>query len=127
MILCACQPCFPRFGAWSGLLYALGVAMGLWNVQSRPDGTVGWGWGPVPVLILWSGGFALISSTTCLHREPERGSEKKASGPLSPPTGTPSPAPAGPAVRLGSLPYSLLFRVLLQCLKQVWGLVPPRS
>ncbi|NP_001272482.1 tuberin [Capra hircus] len=30
----------------------------------------------------------------------------------------PGPAPAGPAVRLGSLPYSLLFRVLLQCLKQ---------
>ncbi|KAM4820069.1 tuberin isoform 4-T4 [Thomomys bottae] len=50
--------------------------------------------------------------------EPERGSEKKASSPLSPPTGPPSPVPAGPAVRLGHLPYSLLFRVLLQCLKQ---------
>ncbi|GAB5583199.1 tuberin isoform X5 [Prionailurus iriomotensis] len=50
--------------------------------------------------------------------EPERGSEKKAGGPLSPPTGPSGPAPAGPAVRLGSLPYSLLFRVLLQCLKQ---------
>ncbi|KAI2576491.1 TSC complex subunit 2, partial [Homo sapiens] len=50
--------------------------------------------------------------------EPERGSEKKTSGPLSPPTGPPGPAPAGPAVRLGSVPYSLLFRVLLQCLKQ---------
>ncbi|XP_073884645.1 tuberin isoform X9 [Macaca fascicularis] len=54
----------------------------------------------------------------CDYMEPERGSEKKASGPLSPPTGPPGPAPAGPAVRLGSLPYSLLFRVLLQCLKQ---------
>ncbi|XP_075851078.1 tuberin isoform X2 [Microcebus murinus] len=54
----------------------------------------------------------------CDYMEPERGSEKKASGPLSPPTGTPSPAPTGPAVRLGYLPYSLLFRVLLQCLKQ---------
>ncbi|KAM8950509.1 tuberin isoform 5-T5 [Lycaon pictus] len=53
----------------------------------------------------------------CDAMEPERGSEKKASGPLSPPTGPPGPAPAGPAVRLGSLPYSLLFRVLLQCLK----------
>uniref|UniRef100_A0A452ELK5 Tuberin n=1 Tax=Capra hircus TaxID=9925 RepID=A0A452ELK5_CAPHI len=41
-----------------------------------------------------------------------------AGGPLSPPAGPPGPAPAGPAVRLGSLPYSLLFRVLLQCLKQ---------
>ncbi|XP_005349218.1 tuberin isoform X1 [Microtus ochrogaster] len=48
----------------------------------------------------------------------ERASEKKASGPLSPPTGPPSPVPTGPAVRLGHLPYSLLFRVLLQCLKQ---------
>ncbi|XP_075797725.1 tuberin isoform X4 [Microtus pennsylvanicus] len=48
----------------------------------------------------------------------ERASEKKASGPLSPPTGPPSPLPTGPAVRLGHLPYSLLFRVLLQCLKQ---------
>ncbi|KAF6271829.1 TSC complex subunit 2 [Rhinolophus ferrumequinum] len=54
----------------------------------------------------------------CDYMEPERGSEKKASGPLSPPTGPPSPVPAGPTVRLGSLPYSLLFRVLLQCLKQ---------
>uniref|UniRef100_A0A452VB59 Tuberin n=1 Tax=Ursus maritimus TaxID=29073 RepID=A0A452VB59_URSMA len=58
------------------------------------------------------------AASTCFHREPERGPEKKASGPLSPPTGPPGPAPAGPAVRLGSLPYSLLFRVLLQCLKQ---------
>ncbi|XP_078200469.1 tuberin isoform X27 [Callithrix jacchus] len=49
----------------------------------------------------------------CDYMELERGSEKKAGGSLSPPTG-----PAGPAVRLGSLPYSLLFRVLLQCLKQ---------
>ncbi|PNJ01748.1 TSC2 isoform 9 [Pongo abelii] len=54
----------------------------------------------------------------CDYMEPERGSEKKTSGPLSPPSGPPGPAPAGPAVRLGSLPYSLLFRVLLQCLKQ---------
>ncbi|XP_030780911.1 tuberin isoform X8 [Rhinopithecus roxellana] len=54
----------------------------------------------------------------CDYMEPERGSEKKAGGPLSPPTGPPGPAPAGPAVRLGFLPYSLLFRVLLQCLKQ---------
>uniref|UniRef100_A0A8D2JQR3 Tuberin n=1 Tax=Sciurus vulgaris TaxID=55149 RepID=A0A8D2JQR3_SCIVU len=54
----------------------------------------------------------------CDCAEPERGSEKKASGPLSPPTGTPGPVPSGPTVRLGHLPYSLLFRVLLQCLKQ---------
>ncbi|KAM6155133.1 tuberin [Rhynchocyon petersi] len=54
----------------------------------------------------------------CDHMEPERSSDKKASGPLSPPTGPPGSAPTGPTVRLGYLPYSLLFRVLLQCLKQ---------
>uniref|UniRef100_Q61037-4 Isoform C of Tuberin n=1 Tax=Mus musculus TaxID=10090 RepID=Q61037-4 len=54
----------------------------------------------------------------CDCMELDRASEKKASGPLSPPTGPPSPVPMGPAVRLGYLPYSLLFRVLLQCLKQ---------
>ncbi|XP_006100966.1 tuberin isoform X1 [Myotis lucifugus] len=54
----------------------------------------------------------------CDYMEVERGSEKKASGPLSPPTGLSGPASAGPAVRLGSLPYSLVFCVLLQCLKQ---------
>uniref|UniRef100_G1TGR7 Tuberin n=1 Tax=Oryctolagus cuniculus TaxID=9986 RepID=G1TGR7_RABIT len=54
----------------------------------------------------------------CDYIEPERSSEKKASGPLSPPTGPPGPAHAGPAVRLGYLPYSLLFGLLLQCLKQ---------
>ncbi|XP_059548721.1 tuberin isoform X3 [Myotis daubentonii] len=54
----------------------------------------------------------------CDYMEVERGSEKKAGGPLSPPTGLSGPASAGPAVRLGSLPYSLVFGVLLQCLKQ---------
>ncbi|KAM7227946.1 hypothetical protein CapIbe_020400 [Capra ibex] len=54
----------------------------------------------------------------CDYLETERSSDKKAGGPLSPPAGPPGPAPAGPAARLGSLPYSLLFRVLLQCLKQ---------
>nr|XP_015853122.1 tuberin isoform X4 [Peromyscus maniculatus bairdii] len=54
----------------------------------------------------------------CDCMELDRASEKKASGPLSPPTGPPGPVPTGPAVRLGHLPYSLLFRVLLQCLKQ---------
>ncbi|KAM5332102.1 tuberin isoform 4-T5 [Glossophaga mutica] len=54
----------------------------------------------------------------CDYMELERGSEKKASSPLSPPTGLSGPASAGPTVRLGSLPYSLVFCVLLQCLKQ---------
>ncbi|XP_019568658.2 tuberin isoform X2 [Rhinolophus sinicus] len=64
------------------------------------------------------GAVRFSSYCLCDYVEPERGPEKKASGPLSPPTGPPSPVPAGPTVRLGSLPYSLLFRVLLQCLKQ---------
>ncbi|KAM6166554.1 tuberin isoform 8-T8 [Erethizon dorsatum] len=54
----------------------------------------------------------------CDCMEPERGSDKKAGGPLSPPTGPPGSASGGPALRLGHLPYSLLFQVLLQCLKQ---------
>lgn len=64
-------------------------------------------------------GAASVGCPVCVHRELDRALEKKASGPLSPPTGPPSPVPTGPAVRLGHLPYSLLFRVLLQCLKQV--------
>uniref|UniRef100_A0A803TSX7 TSC complex subunit 2 n=1 Tax=Anolis carolinensis TaxID=28377 RepID=A0A803TSX7_ANOCA len=44
--------------------------------------------------------------------------EKKPAGPLSPPSGSPSLPPQSPAVRTGHLPYSLLFGVLLQCLKQ---------
>ncbi|XP_036593798.1 tuberin isoform X13 [Trichosurus vulpecula] len=55
----------------------------------------------------------------CDNIEPERGSEKKASGgTLSPPTGPPSIVAQGASVRLGYLPYSRFFGVLLQCLKQ---------
>lgn len=81
----------------------------------------------VGLLTLWIGGFSLSAFPTCFRREIERGSEKKPSGPLSPPTGLSGPASAGPAVRLGSLPYSLVFRVLLQCLKQVRWLAVPLS
>lgn len=78
----------------------------------------------VGLLTLWIEDFSLSAFPICFYRETERGSEKKASGPLSPPTGLSGPASAGPTVRLGSLPYSLVFRVLLQCLKQVRWLVP---
>ncbi|XP_062999155.1 tuberin isoform X2 [Elgaria multicarinata webbii] len=44
--------------------------------------------------------------------------EKKPAGTLSPPSGSPSMAPQSPAIRTGHLPYSLLFGVFLQCLKQ---------
>ncbi|XP_064151444.1 tuberin isoform X5 [Loxodonta africana] len=64
------------------------------------------------------GAVRFSSYCLCDHMEPEHGLEKKASGPVSPPTGPTVPAPAGPTVRLGYLPYSLLFQVLLQCLKQ---------
>ncbi|XP_042293954.1 LOW QUALITY PROTEIN: tuberin [Sceloporus undulatus] len=44
--------------------------------------------------------------------------EKKPAGALSPPSGSPSLPPSSTAIRTGHLPYSLLFGVLLQCLKQ---------
>uniref|UniRef100_A0A674JAH7 Tuberin n=1 Tax=Terrapene triunguis TaxID=2587831 RepID=A0A674JAH7_9SAUR len=51
--------------------------------------------------------------------EPEkRVSEKKPAGTLSPPSGSPSVSSQNATLRMGYLPYSLLFRVLLQCLKQ---------
>ncbi|XP_074867240.1 tuberin isoform X8 [Carettochelys insculpta] len=51
--------------------------------------------------------------------EPEkRVSEKKPAGTLSPPSGSPSVSSQNGSIRMGYLPYSLLFRVLLQCLKQ---------
>uniref|UniRef100_A0A8C3SQM6 Tuberin n=1 Tax=Chelydra serpentina TaxID=8475 RepID=A0A8C3SQM6_CHESE len=51
--------------------------------------------------------------------EPEkRTSEKKPAGTLSPPSGSPSVSSQNATIRMGYLPYSLLFRVLLQCLKQ---------
>ncbi|KAJ6653731.1 hypothetical protein lerEdw1_008757 [Lerista edwardsae] len=55
----------------------------------------------------------------CDFMEPEkRSSEKKPAGTLSPPSGSPSVPAQGAAIRTGHLPYSLLFGVLLQCLKQ---------
>ncbi|XP_066496483.1 tuberin isoform X3 [Tiliqua scincoides] len=55
----------------------------------------------------------------CDFVEPEkRSSEKKPAGALSPPSGSPSTPAQGAAIRTGHLPYSLLFGVLLQCLKQ---------
>ncbi|XP_044308541.1 tuberin isoform X2 [Varanus komodoensis] len=49
----------------------------------------------------------------CSFVEPE-----KKPGTLSPPSGSPSAPSQTPAIRAGHLPYSLLFGVLLQCLKQ---------
>nr|XP_033818858.1 tuberin isoform X2 [Geotrypetes seraphini] len=51
--------------------------------------------------------------------EPEkRPSERKPPGALSPPCGSPSVPSQGSGLRLASLPYSSVFGVLLQCLKQ---------
>nr|XP_056722512.1 tuberin [Euleptes europaea] len=44
--------------------------------------------------------------------------EKKPAGALSPPAGSPSLPPPSTALRVGHLPFSLLFGVILQCLKQ---------
>ncbi|XP_059572449.1 tuberin isoform X3 [Alligator mississippiensis] len=55
----------------------------------------------------------------CNLVEPEkRTSDKKPAGTLSPPSGSPSVSSQNAAIRVGHLPYSLLFGVLLQCLKQ---------
>ncbi|NWY67574.1 TSC2 protein, partial [Erithacus rubecula] len=48
----------------------------------------------------------------------KRTSEKKPPGTLSPPSGSPSVPSQGATVRVGHLPYSMVFGVLLQCLKQ---------
>uniref|UniRef100_A0A674G8K9 Tuberin n=1 Tax=Taeniopygia guttata TaxID=59729 RepID=A0A674G8K9_TAEGU len=48
----------------------------------------------------------------------KRASEKKPPGTLSPPSGSPSVPSQGGTVRVGHLPYSMVFGVLLQCLKQ---------
>ncbi|NXC72211.1 TSC2 protein, partial [Anhinga anhinga] len=48
----------------------------------------------------------------------KRASEKKPTGTLSPPSGSPSVPSQNAAIRIGHLPYSMVFGVLLQCLKQ---------
>ncbi|KFO77103.1 Tuberin [Cuculus canorus] len=48
----------------------------------------------------------------------KRPSEKKPAGTLSPPLGSPGVPSQNTAIRIGHLPYSMVFSVLLQCLKQ---------
>ncbi|XP_054698773.1 tuberin isoform X9 [Grus americana] len=48
----------------------------------------------------------------------KRSSEKKPTGTLSPPSGSPSVPSQNATIRIGHLPYSMVFGVLLQCLKQ---------
>ncbi|NXX40832.1 TSC2 protein, partial [Tricholaema leucomelas] len=48
----------------------------------------------------------------------KRTSEKKPAGTLSPPSGSPSVPSQNATIRVGHLPYSMVFGVLLQCLKQ---------
>ncbi|XP_063198957.1 tuberin isoform X4 [Chroicocephalus ridibundus] len=48
----------------------------------------------------------------------KRASEKKPTGTLSPPSGSPSVPSQNATIRIGHLPYSMVFGVLLQCLKQ---------
>ncbi|KAK2533604.1 Tsc2 [Columba guinea] len=47
----------------------------------------------------------------------KRTSEKKPAGTLSPPAGSPSGPAQNATIRIGHLPYSMVFGVLLQCLK----------
>lgn len=55
----------------------------------------------------------------CSSEPEKRVNEKKPTGSVSPPAG--SPVPAGPpaSIRTAYLPYSLAFSVILQCLKMV--------
>ncbi|NWY58852.1 TSC2 protein, partial [Chionis minor] len=48
----------------------------------------------------------------------KRASEKKPTGTLSPPSGSPNVPSQNATIRIGHLPYSMVFGVLLQCLKQ---------
>ncbi|NXN14890.1 TSC2 protein, partial [Indicator maculatus] len=48
----------------------------------------------------------------------KRSSEKKPAGALSSPSGSPSVPSQSVTIRVGHLPYSMVFGVLLQCLKQ---------
>ncbi|NXE79503.1 TSC2 protein, partial [Cochlearius cochlearius] len=48
----------------------------------------------------------------------KRAAEKKPTGTLSPPSGSPSVPSQNATIRIGHLPYSMVFGVLLQCLKQ---------
>ncbi|XP_074960740.1 tuberin isoform X5 [Phalacrocorax aristotelis] len=48
----------------------------------------------------------------------KRASEKKPTGTLSPPSGSPGVPSQNATIRIGHLPYSMVFGVLLQCLKQ---------
>ncbi|XP_063790963.1 tuberin isoform X2 [Pseudophryne corroboree] len=51
--------------------------------------------------------------------EPEkRPTDRKPAGTLSPPTGSPSLSSQSASPRMGSMPFSLAFGVILQCLKQ---------
>lgn len=63
---------------------------------------------------------ALRFSPYC-HCDPgeseKRASEKKPTGSVSPPAGSPTPAAPPSSIRTAYLPYSLAFSVLLQCLK----------
>ncbi|KAM8961640.1 tuberin isoform 2-T2 [Pelodytes ibericus] len=59
--------------------------------------------------------YCFCESTTDLEKRPN---DRKPAGTLSPPAGSPGlPSPSG-GLRMGFLPYSLAFGVLLQCLKQ---------
>ncbi|TRY86200.1 hypothetical protein DNTS_030238 [Danionella cerebrum] len=54
-----------------------------------------------------------------LGESEKRVSDKKPTGTVSPPTGSPTPAAPPSSIRTACLPYSLAFTVLLQCLKMV--------
>uniref|UniRef100_A0A8C2IKT0 Tuberin n=1 Tax=Cyprinus carpio TaxID=7962 RepID=A0A8C2IKT0_CYPCA len=56
-------------------------------------------------------------SPYCHCDSEKRVTDKKPTGTVSPPTGSPTPAAPPSSIRTACLPYSLAFSVLLQCLK----------
>ncbi|KAF2984149.1 hypothetical protein EK904_007638 [Melospiza melodia maxima] len=62
--------------------------------------------------------LGLANKDGAVREAEKRASEKKPPGTLSPPSGSPSVPSQGGTVRVGHLPYSMVFGVLLQCLKQ---------
>ncbi|PKU35433.1 tuberin isoform x2 [Limosa lapponica baueri] len=62
--------------------------------------------------------LGLSNKDGAVREAEKRASEKKPAGTLSPPSGSPSVPSQNATIRIGHLPYSMVFGVLLQCLKQ---------
>ncbi|KAJ7416815.1 Tuberin [Willisornis vidua] len=62
--------------------------------------------------------LGLSNKDGAVREAEKRAADKKPPGTLSPPSGSPSVPSQNATIRIGHLPYSMVFGVLLQCLKQ---------